>query len=151
MLLQDLPTASLIKRLAALVYDSLLMMALAMAYGGVYLAIKHALLGIELGPDERATMSAPGFVGLLLLLEMFYWFFWCRGGQTLGMRAWRLKVIQTNGDSPNLLQAMVRGMTAPISFFCAGLGFLWCLWDRDGATWHDKLSHTRVVVLPKQK
>lgn len=147
---QSLPTANMFKRLIAMVYDSLIIMAVAMAYGALYLSIKHALFDIELGPDERASMGTPGFVGLILVLEAFCWFFWCRGGQTLGMRAWRIQMVQTNGQTPNLLQAMIRGMIAPFSLLLFGLGFLWGFWEKDKRTWHDLASGTWVVQLPKK-
>lgn len=143
------PTASLPRRLAALVYDSLLLMALAMAYAAALLAIKHALLDLELGPSGRAELGSAGFVGLVLVLEAFYWFFWMRGGQTLGMRAWRLQLVNLEGGRVSLLQALVRGLVAPFSLLLLGLGFWWSLWDKERASWHDRASQTRVVLLPK--
>lgn len=148
---QTLPTATLIKRIAAMVYDSLLVMAIAMAYGAAYIGIKYAVFHVELATGERATMSTAGFVGLLLIIECFYWFFWCRGGQTLGMRAWRLQLRQTNGQFATLPQALVRGLVGPISLVLFGLGYWWCLWDKQGRTWHDIASNTEVVQLPKIK
>jgi uncharacterized RDD family membrane protein YckC len=38
---------------------------------------------------------------------------------------------------------------AVLSWLPAGLGWLWCVFDREHRTWHDVLSHTRVVVVPK--
>ncbi|GAB3093517.1 RDD family protein [Aestuariicella hydrocarbonica] len=150
MTINTLPNASLIKRLAAMVYDSLLIMAVAMAYGAAFLAIKYSIFQVELSPNERAEMGTAGFIGLILVLEMFFWFFWCRGGQTLGMRAWRLVLVQDNGHTPSLLQAMVRSLIAPLSLGLLGLGYWWALWDRQGRSWHDIASHTHVVVLPKK-
>lgn len=149
MALSELPTGHLAKRLTALVYDSLVLTAVALAYGALFLAVKHAIFDVELAQNERATIGTPGFVGLVLVLQGFYWFFWCRGGQTLGMKAWRLQLIQENGAAPTILQAMVRGMIAPFSFFLFGLGFWWSLWEPQGRSWHDLASGTRVVQLPK--
>ncbi|WP_439135497.1 RDD family protein [Pseudomaricurvus sp.] len=148
---QTLPSASLIKRFAAMVYDSLLVMAVAMAYGAAYVSIKYAVFHTDLPTGERAKMGTEGFVGLILVVECFFWFFWCRGGQTLGMRAWRLQLRQTNGQFASLPQAMVRGLVAPISLALIGLGYWWRLWDKEGRTWHDIASHTQVVQLPKNK
>lgn len=145
----DLPSAGLIKRFAAMVYDSLLLMAVAMAYGAAFLAIKYSLFHPPLQVGERAVMGTGGFLGLLLTLEVFFWFFWCRGGQTLGMRAWRLQIQQPNGRTPTLKQAVVRGLVAPLSFVPLGLGFWWSLGDKEKRTWHDTASGTRMVVLPK--
>ena len=143
------PSAGLITRFAAMVYDSLLALSIAMVYGALFLAIKHLVFQIELGPGERATIGSSGFIGLFLIIEGFFWFFWCRGGQTLGMRTWRLKLISSDCGAVSLPQAIVRGLLAPISFAALGLGYFWCLWDHKGETWHDKLSNTRVIRLPK--
>lgn len=145
----SLPVASLLPRIAAMVYDSLLVISIAMVYGAVFLAIKHAVLQIEMQPGQRASIGNAGFMGMLLLIEGFFWFFWCRGGQTLGMRTWRLQLRSADGGEVTWSQALIRGLTAPLSLAALGLGYLWCLWDRDGATWHDKLSGTKVVRLPK--
>lgn len=148
---QSYPSAGLLRRLAAMGYDSLVIMSLAMLYGGVFLAIKYWALQTELPAGEKASMGTAGFVGLLLLIEMFYWYFWCKDGQTLGMRAWRLRVRGNDGGPIRLEAAVLRGLCAPLSLALAGLGYFWCLWDKEGKTWHDRLSGTEVVVLPKIK
>ena len=38
-----------------------------------------------------------------------------------------------------------------LSAACVGLGYLWCLFDRDKRYWHDILSGTRLVLLPKRQ
>lgn len=134
-----------------MVYDFLLIMALAMAYGAAILTLKYAVFDIELAPDERASIGLGGFIGLVVILEVFFWYFWCKAGQTLGMRAWRIKLVQTDGSPPRLLQAAVRGLVAPISLLAGGLGYFWCLWSKDGKTWHDLASNTQVIELPKTK
>lgn len=146
---EHLPNAHLFKRLIAIVYDSLIVMALAMGYGALYLSVKHSVMGIELATDERASIGTPGFVGLILTLEIFFWFFWCRGGQTLGMRAWRLQLVQANGQAPNILQALVRGLVGPFSLLVFGLGYWWSLIDKDGLTLHDRASGTRMIQKEK--
>lgn len=145
----SLPSAGLIKRLAAIVYDSLLVMAVAMAYGAAFLAIKYSFFHAPLEAGERAEMGTGGFIGLLLVIEIFFWFFWCRGGQTLGMRAWRLQIQQPDGSLPTLHQAVIRGLVAPVSLALAGLGYWWSLVDKQQRSWQDVASGTRVVSLPK--
>jgi uncharacterized RDD family membrane protein YckC len=43
----------------------------------------------------------------------------------------------------------LRFLAAIVSWLPFGLGFWWQLWDRDGLTWHDRLSSTRLVHYPK--
>lgn len=147
----SLPPAGLIPRLAAMVYDLLLIISIAMLYGAVFLTFKHSVLEIELQPGQRATIGNVGFFGMFVLVESFFWYFWCRGGQTLGMRTWRLQLRSTRGGEVSFSQALMRGLIAPFSLALLGLGYFWCLLDKQGATWHDRLSGTEVVRLPKTK
>ena len=72
---------------------------------------------------------------------------WKRGGQTLGMRPWRLYVQGTNG-APSMALLWKRYALGTLSLLCGGLGFWWALLDREGLTWHDRLSNTRLVHVP---
>ena len=158
MQISELPPAGLHRRLGALIYDALLLMALAMAYGAVFLWLKYSLMGITLANGEKASMGGFGFIGLILLVYGYYWFFWCRVGQTTGMKAWRIvlcddQTITTNGpihQGITLAQALIRSLVAPISLVSFLLGYFWCLWDKDKKTWHDRVSSSQVLLLPKK-
>jgi uncharacterized RDD family membrane protein YckC len=65
------------------------------------------------------------------------------------MRAWRLKVTATSGAPLSLRAAVIRYLGALVSLAALGIGFIWMLFDPDGLTWHDRWSHSRVVVLRK--
>lgn len=69
---------------------------------------------------------------------------WRRGGQTLGMRPWRLRVIAADGTSPTWRAAALRYLVASLSLLLGGLGFWWAWLDRDRLTWHDRASGTRM-------
>ena len=91
------------------------------------------------------------FVQLILLLELagFYLYFWSRQGQTLGMTAWRIKVVDMSGDPPTFKQLLVRLLTAPLSWLSCGVGYLWFYVGDRRQTWHDRLSDTMVVHIPR--
>jgi uncharacterized RDD family membrane protein YckC len=143
------PAASLWRRLAAMVYDSLILMAVSMGYGALFLAVKYRFIAEPLAEGERASMGTPGFFGLILTIMLFYSFFWHRGGQTVGMRAWRLQLLRPDGEYPHWGQCFLRCLVAPFSLVLGGIGYFWCLFDAEGQTLHDKASKTLVVVLPK--
>lgn len=149
--LSSLPNAGLLRRLAAMVYDSLLVMAVGMAYGALVLLFQVKGLGVTLEEGEKANMGTPGFIGLVAVICLFFCLFWRRGGQTLGMRAWRLQIIGDDGLKPSWQACLLRCSLAPLSLIAAGLGYWWCLLDKQSSTLHDRLSHSRVVVLPKRK
>ncbi len=141
--------APLWRRIAAMVYDLLITMTVAMTYGALFITIKYRALGTALADGERASMGPSGFVGLIIVTLLFYGFFWHRGGQTLGMRAWRLQLLQPNGQCPSWSQSLARALLAPLSFAAAGIGYFWCLYDSEGKTLHDRATNTCVIVLPK--
>ena len=133
--------AGLLRRLAAGVYDLLLVAGLSM------------ILGIAIVILRGGTPIAPGtawFQALLLCLAgVFYAGFWSRGGQTLGMRSWRLRVEQCDGSPLDLRTALLRFAAMLLSLAAAGLGIAWILVDGEKRAWHDRLTGTRVVLLPK--
>lgn len=142
--------APLWRRLAAMVYDALVVCAITMAYGFAAVGLKYGLLGTSLEEGEKAQLPVMAIFGLLATIGVFYCFFWHRAGQTVGMRAWRLRVENTAGYNLSWPQAIIRFVTANVSFWLAGFGYWWQLFDKTG-TLHDKLSKSRVVVLEKQK
>ncbi len=88
--------------------------------------------------------------GLLLLVSAsFFAWFWRHGGQTLGMRAWRIQVTTEQGQSPGLVQCYLRFFLAVASALALGLGFFWALIDPQKRTWHDRGSKTQLKLKPK--
>ncbi|WAC63062.1 RDD family protein [Pseudoxanthomonas sp. SL93] len=75
---------------------------------------------------------------------------WRRGGQTLGMRPWRIKVIARDGSAPTRRALWTRFAVATVSLLAGGLGFWWAWVDRDRLAWHDRLSGTQMIRLPKR-
>ncbi|RME33614.1 MAG: RDD family protein, partial [Gammaproteobacteria bacterium] len=58
---------------------------------------------------------------------------------------WGLVLVTAQGARVDCPRAAVRLLAALLSLAPLGLGYWWALWDRDGLTWHDRLSGTRVV------
>jgi len=136
----DLPPAGLARRMAAMTYDALLVIALMMV--GTALAIIPA----------GGEITAGNLLFQAYLLALWYLYFalcWRLGGQTVGMKAWRLAICTAQRDRPDWLQVAIRFFMAFVSLAPAGLGFLWSLVDRDRRSWHDLASGTRLVVLPR--
>jgi len=79
---------------------------------------------------------------LLLVSFFFYAWFWTHGGQTLGLRAWKIKVLTLDMKPISWKQALLRFMVAIVSWGFFGLGFLWILIDKNQRSWHDHLSQT---------
>lgn len=148
----QIPTvkAPLWRRFAALLYDSLVLLALSFAYGALV-----TLLGTLLAPEAQRNYSpmfdAPWvFIGLIAVLAGFYLYFWRRAGQTIGMKTWRLKLV---GQAPGKLrysQLFVRIAIAVPGLALFGLGYFYRWFDARGDCLHDRLSATSVILLPKK-
>lgn len=140
-----------LKRLMALIYDSLILLAIAFCYGWIVLMLKYKLFDIPLPESGHAEMGGLAALGLILALVTFYIYFWLKGGQTLGMKAWRLKLLADTNDAPQLKHCLIRCIAAPLCILTGCFGFIWCWIDRDGHALQDRLSHTQVVMLEKKK
>lgn len=70
---------------------------------------------------------------------------WRRGGQTLGMRPWRLRVVARDGGPAPFRSLLVRYVVGNASLLLGGAGFWWAWADRDRLTLHDRASGTRMV------
>jgi uncharacterized RDD family membrane protein YckC len=80
---------SLLRRLAAIVYDLLLLLA-------VWFMVTLIIVIVNRG----AAINPGNVIYSLVLLIMgfgFFGWFWTHGGQTLGMRAWRIRIQSTDG------------------------------------------------------
>jgi uncharacterized RDD family membrane protein YckC len=132
---------SFFRRLAAIFYDLLLLVAI--------LAVAVSLITLPFGMPSGAGLVALQLFLFEILPLLFFTGFWSRGGQTLGMRAWRLQLVRADGSAVNWPDAFKRHLAALLSLLVFGLGFLWMLVDRDKLTWHDRLSNTRLVLLKR--
>ena len=142
------PNAGVLRRLGAMFYDLLLVIALLM----VVTAVLLPLTGGEAITDERFGAWEYAYRLLLLLLViLFFGGFWTRSGQTLGMTAWRLKVQREDGGLLSWGDVLKRLGAATVSWCLAGLGYWWIWIDRERLAWPDRWTRTRVVVLPKKR
>ncbi len=141
--------ASFIKRLMAMVYDSLLVIALWMVIAAISVALNNG--------EAISLQTSPGYAvalfnsALFCATFLFFGFFWTRNGQTLGMLAWRLRVQSLTGDRISWTQALLRFMLAIPSLGIFGIGFLWMLVTDERLTLHDRWSGSCMVQLPKQE
>ncbi len=135
--------AGLLRRLAAILYDVLLVFALLILGTLPFIAFRA---GEPVDPG-----NLPYQFTLLGIVYIFFVGFWSGYGRTLGMQSWRLMIERPDGRKPDFGRASLRFLAAIVSWLPLGLGFWWSLWDKDGLAWHDRLSGTRLVYYPKEK
>lgn len=153
-----LPPAGLFRRLAALVYDTLIILAIEMMAAGIVIAIVFALNAagvLSYGEyvdaadmlSKHPVMSPIFTLYLAVVWIYFFVFFWTRAGQTLGMRAWKLQVRDAKNGSPiTVTQALIRLATSGF-----GLANLTVPIDPKKRGFHDMWAKTEVIVLPKAR
>ncbi|MCB1913839.1 MAG: RDD family protein [Zoogloeaceae bacterium] len=133
--------AGLRRRLASLLYESLLLLGVL----GLTFMVPMLIIGIVW------QISVPGWIEWLhifVVLGAYFMWYWRRGGQTLAMQTWRLKLVDaTSGVEISPRQAMLRYVLAWPSVL-SGVGLLWALVDTDRQFLHDRLAGSRIVLMP---
>ena len=137
--MNEYPPCGLGRRLLAIVYDTLVLVALMMV------ATVPVVLITAGAHEESLTFRMALQLYELAVGFAFLGSFWHFGGQTIGMRAWRIRVTDLNGERVSWRAAGIRYIVALFSWAALGLGFLWSLIDPEKRTWHDIVSETRLI------
>ena len=147
----ELKFCPLWRRLAAIIYDFIMLVCL------VFIAWQP----VPLLPDQQwppVLSQAVRLIYLGLICFLFFGWFWTHGGQTIGMRAWRVKLVGRSNHAPHDEPGIeaVTWKSAALRFACSilswavfGLGFFWSLFNRDRQSWHDLASSTCLIVVAK--
>lgn len=170
-----LPGAGVLRRVGAMVYDALPVLALLIIGTFPFVPFLH---GKVLVPREVGALAYVYWLEQLVITVLFFAFFWTRRGQTIGMLAWRLRLQQPDGSLPSWPQVQVRlalvfALLLPFllgywliwghwqdararhiaigaSLVPVAVAYLWIWVDGERLALHDRWSGTRVVVLPKK-
>jgi uncharacterized RDD family membrane protein YckC len=123
--------------LLVMLYDAVAVIALLM------LATALALL---VRPQGATAMRDPGYTAYLLLV-WFAYLAWCwrSGGMTLGMRAWKVRIVDEAGQQPTWLACAIRFGVSLLSAAVLGAGFAWIAIDEKKRAWHDRVSRTKLI------
>ena len=133
--------APLARRMGAILYDGLLVIALWFLATLPFIALR--------GGEPVESGNVVYQATMLVVAWCFFIGFWTRSGRTLGMQSWRLQLETESGQPPGIATASLRFVAAVISWIPLGLGFWWQLWDQEQLTWHDRISGTRLLYYPK--
>jgi len=136
------------RRLAALLYDSVLLAALLVAYTSGAVFLNHR---VAVEPKTAGAWFYLYQAGLVGVIAGYYLLNWTRSGQTLGMRAWHLRAVTDSGKPMPLKAATLRFVFGLLAWAPAALGVLWLYVDPDRLALHDRLSKTRVVHLERSR
>lgn len=157
---QGLVTPGLARRLAAFVYEGVLLFGVTMLTGFLYASLtqqRHALQG-------KAGLQAFMFV----VLGIYFVWFWSRGGQTVAMQAWNIRLVMADGRPVSQARALMRYLLAWLWFMPALATAFWADLQGPGAAttlllagvltyaaltrlrpdrqfWHDAVCGTRLI------
>jgi uncharacterized RDD family membrane protein YckC len=134
------------RRVAALVYDAFLLAALLMVFTAGALFFTH---GAAIVPAAAGAWVYVYRAGLVLVIAGYYVLNWLRSGQTLGMRAWRIRAVTASGAALSVQPALLRVCFGLLAWAPAALGVLWLYLDPDHLALHDRLSKTRIIRLAR--
>lgn len=130
-------TASFLRRAGALFYDCFVLFSFWILATAIALWINK---GQSFLPHQALFLAY-----LFLVTGLFLSYFWHKKGQTLGMLAWKIAVVDHNNAPLSWRHAWIRYVFGCLSCCLGGLGFLWCLFDKEKKSLHDKLANTKVI------
>ena len=125
------------RRLAAVVYELLLLLALVFIVTFPYLAI--------FGDSTQGWRRHLLQLWVLAVWAAYFTWFWTHGGQTLPMKTWRIRVVRFDGAPLGVGRALHRYVLALLGLAAAGLGFAWAFVDRDRQFLHNRLAGTALI------
>ncbi|HEY3519707.1 MAG TPA: RDD family protein [Rhodanobacteraceae bacterium] len=135
---------SLWRRLAALVYDVFPLIGLWMLTVFVCLFVA----GRNYDPAHPQFLFRLWLqIALLVVTAAYFVISWTRIGATIGMRAWKLKLVCDDGAKLGAVRALARFFLALLSLAIAGIGFWWALFDAQKRTVHDRVCGTQMIRL----
>lgn len=131
--------ASLVKRSAAILYETLTLIA-------VWLLCTFVFVMITGNVDTAIERFLLQMV-LWIVTGIYFVACWITTGQTLAAQAWKVKVVDADNALLSLRQALLRYILVNLSLFMFGLGFLWALIDKEHLFLHDRILNTRLIMM----
>lgn len=134
--MNDTRTPGFLRRLGGVLYESLTIVALWLLGSAIFTSVY--------GPADTAGARLLLQGICLVLISSYFLWCWAHGGQTLAMRAWRIRVTYQDGAPLSAPGAGLRYLLAVAGITLVGVGFWWAWLDRDGQFLHDRLAKTRL-------
>ena len=130
---------SLRRRLASMLYEAILLFAVAFLATWLF-QFAAGTIDITAGWRRHALQAF-----IVAIFAAYFLWSWLRGGQTLAMKTWRLRLVTRAGAPLDWSHAITRFLFALPGTLALGAGYLWALVDREGLFLHDRLAGTTIV------
>lgn len=125
-----------------MMYDALLLIAVLFFAGFVFIYVTD----YPHHPNLRPLLQ----LFLLSVIVGYFCFFWCKTGQTLAMKTWRIKLENSEGKLLSPVQSLTRFALALLGVGCGGIAILWAFVDRDKQFLYDRLTRNRLISVASQ-
>ena len=130
------------RRFAAMLYDLFPLIGLWIVAAILWVLVFHGIYDPQHPePLLRALLS----LWLLAVTAAYFVVSWMRVGATIGMRAWKLRLVRDDGSRVDARTGTLRFVLALVSFVLLGCGFWYACFDAERRTWHDRVCRTRMV------
>jgi uncharacterized RDD family membrane protein YckC len=126
------------RRIASMLYDSVLIVAL---------LIVMSLPLISFNIQENIILKTTVQVYSYLIIQYFFVWFWVNSSGTLGMKSWKIKIVDNNGNKITYRKAILRFNIAIISILIFGIGFILSIFRKDRKCLHDIISKTILIKI----
>lgn len=141
--MQDSVTSSgipkLWQRLLCLLYDFLLLFAVIFMASLVFVPLFSSIDPLYFKPFYQFY--------LLTIMGVYFIWFWTHGGQTLAMQTWKLRIVDSKGQSITKKQAITRYLLALVLYPFFFITLIWMFFDRDRQFLHDRIAGTQIIKL----
>ena len=129
---------NLFRRLASIFYDGVLVVAI---------VIITSLPFYNFNVEESFLLKLTMQLYFYLIIQYFFVWFWVNSTATLGMKSWKIKIVDINGNNISYKKAIVRFNVSILSISIFGLGFLISLFRKDKKCLHDIISRTQLIKI----
>ena len=131
---------SLLRIVAATIYDSLLMLGVWFLVGSLALSIKFVFTG-----EVSSLHPVTGMSLVILSTWLYFAMFWIYGGRTLGMSSWKLRIVSQDGNRITLIQTIIRFLSNIITISLAGIPLFFRRINKNNRSLSDLLSKTSII------
>tara|TARA_B100001146_G_C16193745_1_gene440457 strand:- start:1356 stop:1781 length:426 start_codon:yes stop_codon:yes gene_type:complete len=136
--------AGFFRRIFSLIYDTLFVLAIVISLSLLLNIINNG------APKPGTFLSIIQLIIATVSGPLFYCYFWHKNeGQTLGMQAWKIKLVTCEGEALVFKTSLTRCFLSFISFLIIGLGYFWIIIDKKNRSWSDIFTNTRVIDIRK--
>ncbi len=127
---------SFLRRMMSILYDSMLIFAVLWVMSIPF---------YNFAVNENILLKTLMQIYLYLIIQFFFVWFWVKNGETLGMKTWKIKIVNEDGNKISYKQGVTRFNVAIISLLIFGLGFLIAIFNKERKCLHDIISKTILI------